>query len=133
MKLHKILMAASMLFATSAALATPATDELFARYKSEGATGFDAARGGQNWSKETRGEDGQMMSCTSCHGKDLSKEGRHHKTNKVIAPMAPSANKERYTDAKKIEKWFKRNCNDVLARECTAQEKGDFLKYLLSK
>jgi hypothetical protein len=47
--------------------------------------------------------------------------------------MAPSANKERFTDVKKIEKWFKRNCNDVLARECTAQEKGDFLKYLLSK
>lgn|SRR5512145_775384 len=133
MKLHKILMAAAMLFATSAALATPATDELFARYKSEGAAGFDAARGGQNWSKETRGEDGQMMSCASCHGKDLSKEGRHHKTSKVIQPMAPSANKERFTDVKKIEKWFKRNCNDVLARECTAQEKGDFLKYLLSK
>lgn len=133
MKLHKILMAAIMLFATSAALATPATDELFARYKSEGAAGFDAARGGQNWSKENKGEDGQMMSCASCHGKDLSKEGKHHKTGKVIQPMAPSANKERFTDVKKIEKWFKRNCNDVLARECTAQEKGDFLKYLLSK
>ena len=133
MKLHKILLAAGMLLATSAALATPATDELFARYKSEGAAGFDAARGGQNWSKEIKAEDGQMMSCTSCHGKDLSKEGRHHKTNKVIAPMAPSANKERFTDAKKIEKWFKRNCNDVLARECTAQEKGDFLKFLLGK
>jgi hypothetical protein len=133
MKLHKILMAASMLLATSAALATPATDELFARYKSEGAAGFDAARGGENWSKETRGEDGQTMSCASCHGKDLSKEGHHHKTNKVIQPMAPSANRERFTDVKKIEKWFKRNCNDVLARECTAQEKGDFLKYLLSK
>ena len=133
MKLHKILLAAGMMLATSAALATPATDELFARYKSQGAAGFDAGRGGQNWSKEIKSEDGQMMSCTSCHGKDLGKEGRHHKTNKVIAPMAPSANKERLTDAKKIEKWFKRNCNDVLARECTAQEKGDFLKYLLSK
>lgn len=133
MRLHKILMAAGMLFAASAALATPATDELFARYKSEGAAGFDVARGGQNWSKESKGEDGQMMSCASCHGKDLSKEGKHHKTSKVIQPMAPSANKERFTDVKKIEKWFKRNCNDVLARECTAQEKGDFLKYLLSK
>ena len=133
MKLSKILMSACMLLAASAALATPATDELFARYKSEGAAGFDAERGGKNWNKEIKSEDGQMMSCTSCHGKDLGKEGRHHKTNKVIAPMAPSANKERLTDAKKIEKWFKRNCNDVLARECTAQEKGDFLKFLLGK
>ena len=133
MKLHKILMAAIMLFATSAALATPATDELFARYKSEGAAGFDAERGSKAWAKENKGEEGEMMSCSTCHGKDLSKEGKHHKTGKVIQPMAPSANKERFTDAKKIEKWFKRNCNDVLARECTAQEKGDFLKFLLGK
>ena len=133
MKLHKILMAACMLLATSAALATPATDELFSKYKSEGAAGFDAERGSKNWNKEAKGEDGQLMSCSTCHGQDLSKEGRHHKTNKVIGPMAPSANKERFTDAKKIEKWFKRNCNDVLARECTAQEKGDFLKFLLGK
>lgn len=133
MKLHKILLAASLLFAAPVALATPATDELFARYKSQGATAFDAERGGKAWSKETKGEDGQMLSCASCHGSDLGKEGKHHKTSKVIQPMAPSANKERYTDVKKIEKWFKRNCNDVLARECTAQEKGDFLKYLLGK
>jgi hypothetical protein len=133
MTLHKILMAAAMLLATTAALATPATDGLFARYKSAGAAGFDGERGGKAWARETKGEDGQMMSCATCHGQDLGREGRHHKTNKVIAPMAPSANKERFTDAKKIEKWFKRNCNDVLARECTAQEKGDFLKFLLGK
>lgn len=133
MRLHKILMAASLLFATSAALATPATDELFARYKSEGAAGFDAERGNKAWHKESKSAEGEMMSCSTCHGQDLGKQGKHHKTNKVIEPMAPSANKERFTDVKKIEKWFKRNCNDVLARECTAQEKGDFLKYLLSK
>jgi hypothetical protein len=133
MKFHKILMTVCLLLAAPVALATPATDELFARYKSEGAVGFDAERGSKSWNKETKGEDGEMMSCSTCHGKDLSKEGHHHKTNKLIQPMAPSANKERFTDAKKIEKWFKRNCNDVLARECTAQEKGDFLKFLLSK
>ncbi|HEY5995031.1 MAG TPA: DUF1924 domain-containing protein [Gallionellaceae bacterium] len=133
MRFHKILMMVCLLIAAPVALATPATDELFARYKSEGAAGFDAERGGKAWAKENKGEEGEMMSCSTCHGKDLGKEGKHHKTGKVIQPMAPSANKERFTDAKKIEKWFKRNCNDVLARECTAQEKGDFLKYLLSK
>ncbi|MBI4807824.1 MAG: DUF1924 domain-containing protein [Nitrosomonadales bacterium] len=133
MKLRKILMTAGLLLATTTALATPATDELFARYKAEGATGFDAGRGDKAWHKESKGTEGQMMSCTSCHGPDLGKEGKHHKTNKVIGPMAPSVNKERFTDAKKIEKWFKRNCNDVLARECTAQEKGDYLKFLLGK
>lgn len=133
MKLHKILMTAGLLLATSAAMATPATDELLARYKAEGAAGFDAARGDKAWHKEAKGEEGQTMSCATCHGQDLGKEGKHHKTNKVIQPMAPSANKERLTDVKKIEKWFKRNCNDVLARECTAQEKGDYLKFLLGK
>lgn len=133
MKLHKILMTTGLLLATTAALATPATDELFAKYKSEGAAGFDAERGAKAWVKEAKGEEGEMMSCSTCHGKDLGKEGKHHKTNKVIQPMAPSVNKERFTEVKKIEKWFKRNCNDVLARECTAQEKGDFLKFLLGK
>ena len=121
------------LFMATTAAATPATDELFGRYKSEGAASFDAERGGKNWTKEAKGDDGEMMSCTTCHGKDLTKEGHHHKTKKVIKPMAPSANAERFTDVKKIEKWFKRNCNDAWGRECTAQEKGDFLKFLLSK
>ncbi|MBI5437667.1 MAG: DUF1924 domain-containing protein [Nitrosomonadales bacterium] len=121
------------LFMASTARATPATDELFARYKSEGATGFDAERGNKNWVKESKVEGGEMMSCTTCHGDDLSKQGKHHKTGKVIQPMAPSANTERFTDVKKIEKWFKRNCSDAWGRECTAQEKGDFLKFLLTK
>ncbi len=121
------------LFMAGTASATPATDELFARYKSEGASGFDAGRGQKNWTKEGKVEDGEKMACTTCHGDDLSKAGKHHKTGKTIEPMAPSANAERLTDAKKIEKWFKRNCNDAWGRECTAQEKGDVLKFLLSK
>jgi Domain of unknown function (DUF1924) len=131
--LYILMILFATLLMTSAAFATSASDELFARYKSEGATGFDAGRGNKNWTKETKGEGGEVMSCTKCHGDDLSKEGKHHKTGKLIKPMAPSANAERFTDAKKIEKWFKRNCNDVWARECTAQEKGDILKFLLSK
>jgi len=31
-----------------------------------------------------------------------------------------------------VEKWFKRNCKDVLARECTAQEKADFVAFLIA-
>lgn len=121
------------LFMASAASATPATNELFAKYKSEGAKAFDAERGDKDWTKEVKNENGDMMSCTTCHTSDLTKEGKHHKTGKLIKPMAPSVNAERFTDAKKIEKWLKRNCNDVWSRECTAQEKGDILKFLLSK
>jgi hypothetical protein len=32
----------------------------------------------------------------------------------------------------KVEKWFKRNCKDVLDRECTVQEKADFVAFLIS-
>jgi hypothetical protein len=31
----------------------------------------------------------------------------------------------------KVEKWFKRNCNDVLGRECDVQEKADVLSWLM--
>lgn len=127
-----MILAVTLLVATAAS-ATPATDELFARYKSEGASGFDAEHGRKDWLKEGKESDGKKMNCTTCHGDDLGKPGKHHKTGKVIEAMAPSANPERFTDAKKIEKWFKRNCNDAWGRECTAQEKGDVLKFLLSK
>ena len=44
--------------------------------------------------------------------------------------MAPAFNAERFTDAAKVEKWFRRNCNDVVGRECTAAEKADVLAWL---
>ena len=44
----------------------------------------------------------------------------------------PPANPDRFSDAATTEKWFRRNCNDVLGRECTPQEKGDVLTWLLS-
>ncbi len=119
-------------FASSAAFATPASDALLAKYKSEGASKFDAAKAKKDWTKEVKGEDG-TISCSTCHGSDLSKSGEHHKTKKVIEPMSARVNAERYTDEKKMEKWFKRNCKDAWGRECTAQEKGDFLTFLLAQ
>jgi hypothetical protein len=44
--------------------------------------------------------------------------------------MAPSVNPQRLTDARKIEKWFKRNCEWTWGRACTIQEKGDILRFL---
>ncbi len=35
-----------------------------------------------------------------------------------------------FTDTAKVDKWFRRNCNDVLSRECTAMEKADVWAYL---
>lgn len=71
-------------------------------------------------------------SCASCHTADPRAEGRHAVTGKAIAPLAPAANPRRFTDLAKAEKWFKRNCNDVIGRECTATEKADVVAYLIS-
>lgn len=93
-----------------------------------GFKGFSAANGAQFF-KTTHGNE---WSCASCHTEDPAGSGKHAKTNKVIKPLAPSANAERLTDPAKVEKWFKRNCNDVLGRVCTPQEKGDVVAYLLA-
>jgi hypothetical protein len=47
--------------------------------------------------------------------------------------MAPSVNAARLTDQAKIVKWLHRNCKWTLGRECTPQEKGDFLTYIRSR
>lgn len=70
-------------------------------------------------------------SCTTCHSKDPTKGGRA-RTGKPIDPLAPTANPERFTDTKFVEKWFGRNCNSVLGRDCSAQEKADFIAWLVS-
>ena len=72
------------------------------------------------------------LSCSTCHTDNPAAQGKHSETDKLIKPLAPAANEERFTDMKKVAKWFKRNCNDVLDRECTPQEKGDVLSYLLT-
>jgi len=93
-----------------------------------GFQGFSAARGETFFKAKHGGE----WSCSSCHTDNPGIEGKHAKTGKIIKPLAPSANTERFADMAKVEKWFKRNCNDVLERVCTAQEKGDVLAYLLA-
>ena len=90
--------------------------------------GFDAERG-KLFFNNTHGND---WSCASCHTSNPADVGKHAKTDKAIDPLAPSANAERFTDPKKVAKWFKRNCGDVLDRECTSLEKGDVLTYLMA-
>jgi Domain of unknown function (DUF1924) len=75
---------------------------------------------------------GHEWSCASCHGVVPTRSGKHAATGKPIAPLAPAFNAVRFTEAAKTEKWFRRNCNDVMGRECTAAEKADVLSWLLS-
>lgn len=89
---------------------------------------FSASRG-QGWFNARHGTD---WSCSTCHTGNPLEAGRHATTGRPIAPLAPAANPARLTDVDRIEKWFRRNCNDVLGRACTPAEKGDVLAYLTS-
>lgn len=93
-----------------------------------GFQGFSAERGASFYKTTSSNK----SSCASCHTENPAAQGKHATTGKAILPLAPSANAERFSDPAKVAKWFKRNCNDVLGRVCTAQEKGDVLTYLLT-
>lgn len=110
----------------SAQATTPA--EQMAGYVSQSGQPAQPARG-QEFFTSKHGKD---WSCSSCHTAKPTAEGKHATTGKVIGPMAPVLNPQRFTEAAKTEKWFRRNCNDVLGRECSATEKADVLAWLLS-
>lgn len=75
---------------------------------------------------------GAEWSCASCHGTPPTAQGKHASTGKAITPLAPAFNPKAFTDSAKVDKWFRRNCKDVLSRECSAGEKADVLAYLNS-
>ena len=75
---------------------------------------------------------GKEWSCSTCHGAVPVQPGKHAATGKPIAPLAPAFDARRFSDSAKVEKWFGRNCNDVLGRPCSATEKADVLAWLIS-
>lgn len=115
-----------LLGATAAApAATPA--DLLAGYSAQAAAAPQPQRGRQFFDSNH----GKEWRCASCHGMPPTQPGRHAVTAKPIAPLAPAFSAERFTEPGKVEKWFRRNCNDVLGRECTATEKADVLAWLI--
>ena len=114
------------LLSTPAQAQTPA--EQLAAYVAQSGQPAQAARG-QEFFTTKHGKD---WSCSSCHTAKPTVDGKHASTGKLITPMAPAANAQRFTDAAKTEKWFRRNCNDVVGRECTATEKADVISWLLT-
>jgi Domain of unknown function (DUF1924) len=106
--------------------ATP--EEQLAAYTVQAGSPAQPARGQQLFTTKH----GKDWSCSSCHTAVPTVDGKHASTGKVIGPMAPAFNAERFTDSAKTEKWFRRNCNDVIGRECTPAEKADVLSWLLT-
>ena len=110
----------------------PILDSYLAAAKAENAafSGFSAERGKAFFlAKHEASAD--TPSCTTCHTSDPTKAGQT-RAGKDVAPMAVSKTPDRFTDAEKVEKWFTRNCQSVIGRACTAQEKGDFVTFMSS-
>lgn len=130
--LHAALAAAALLAVGAtlpAAAATPA--EIVADYARQAGGAPGSAERGQKLFTTSFGT--QLgWSCSSCHTRDPTKPGKDDMTGKPIAPMAPAANPERFTDRSKVEHQFRVNCRDVVGRDCTVQEKLDVLSWLLS-
>jgi hypothetical protein len=125
---------AFLMLASMSSLAGAAPRDLLAVYEAAARqstpvfAGFSAVRGARFFQEPH----GNEWSCATCHTPNPATAGKHARTGKAITPLAPGANPERFADAASAEKWFRRNCNDVLGRECTPLEKGDVLTWLLS-
>ena len=123
----------SLTLAAFVALLSPAAHaitpaEQLAAYSAQAGAPAQAARGEQFFTSKH----GKDWSCASCHTASPTVDGKHASTGKLISPMAPAFNPQRFTDTAKTEKWFRRNCNDVVGRECSAAEKADVLAWLLT-
>ncbi len=94
---------------------------------------FDIKRGEEIFTSKHIGKKGKEVSCTSCHGIDLTQSGKNAFTNKTIEPLSPKANSQRLTSVKDVKKWLRRNFKDVYVKEGTAIQKGDVLYYINSK
>mgnify|MGYP000962010529 CR=1 FL=1 len=122
----RTLVLGALVCTSSAFAATPA--ELLAGYTAKAGSAAQAARG-QEFFTSKHGKD---WSCSSCHSATPTVQGKHASAGKTISPLAPAFNPDRFTDSAKTEKWFRRNCNDVVGRECSASEKADVLAWLMT-
>ncbi len=131
----RMLVLPAVLIAGTAAAAGPGPDQraLLEHYRRlAGVESFSPERGRTFFLAKHQGGKPETPSCTTCHTDDPRGPGRT-RAGKPIEPMALSVNPRRYTDPKKVEKWFRRNCRSVLGRECTPREKGDFLAFMFSQ
>ena len=124
--MRKLFIIAALLAAAGARAETPR--DFLTRFEKEAGSAASAERGARFFNSKQGGE----WSCASCHTDKPTQAGRHAKTDKPIAALVPAANAERFTDAAKVDKWFRRNCNDTVNRLCSAQEKADVMAWLLT-
>lgn len=105
--------------------------QIYAAEASAQQAGFTpAAKRGEALFRQRFSNNDKMPACTSCHTDSPLNAGQHAITGKSVKPLAVSANAERFSDSAKVEKWFGRNCKEVVGRACTPAEKADFVTYM---
>jgi uncharacterized protein (DUF1800 family) len=115
--------------------------------------GLSASRGQAFYLRKHAVEGMGEVSCASCHNPDPRRAAEAHRdeipcrachvlfsrqpegqrpTRRELRPLAPAANADRFTNEWRTEYWFAYNCKLLLQRECTAQEKGDLITWLMT-
>ncbi len=131
--MKQLLWIALLALSSAAGAATPRQlQDGYAAEAVKQSAGFQpsAKRGAEFYARRFAVSD-KMPACATCHTDNPAQPGRHAITGKDIKPLRPAANPERLTDTAKVEKWFKRNCTEVVGRECSVAEKADFLAFLI--
>lgn len=138
---YRLAVAAALIILPLAALAAGNTERaailadyaVRARAADPGFTGFSAQRGEALFRGSFAGGDARTSSCMSCHTADPRQPGRNAKTGRPIDPVAVSVDPRRYTDAAQVDKHFARDCKSVLGRDCTPQERGDYITFMMGQ
>lgn len=137
--MKRILAAVLVVVPVAALAAGSARDVILADYAAQAKqadpafAGFSAQRGETLFRTQWAKGDERTPSCTSCHTDNPRGPGRNAKTGRPIEPVAVSANPSRFTDGDQVEKQFGRDCKSVLGRACTAQEKGDYVTFMMGQ
>ena len=102
-------------------------------------TGLSAEEGKTFFNREViqfkgdKNTPGKAIACASCHTANPADTGKHIVTGKSIPPLSPVVNTKRFSSIKDVEKKFAKHCNDVVDNDCTQQEKGNYIAYLLTE
>ncbi|MDH5188647.1 MAG: DUF1924 domain-containing protein [Rhodospirillaceae bacterium] len=126
------LIAASIIVALTASAEAGPREDIIAGFTAEGAGAPNPDNGKMMFNKNYASGKPDTPGCTTCHGSNPS-QGGETRTGKPIDPMAVSKTPDRFTDKAKVDKWFLRNCQGVIGRECTAQEKVDFISFMMTQ
>jgi hypothetical protein len=129
-KLALVVCAACLLVGMASAAQKAVLDHYAAAAKAAdpGFAGFSADRG-KAFFLAQRNINPEAPTCSACHTSNPRNAGET-RAGQRIDPMAVSVTPSRFTDLAKVEKWFRRNCETVLKRECTPIEKGDFIAFM---